>query len=133
MRMWVGERGDQRREPQSEPDEEATTSGDDEVPSSSTLCQEFWAYVTNSPARACTMKQWILLAQLIFVMVPGSVEEERMFSAMKYLKNQYRNRLLEVHLTICARAFHHHRVTLANFPYKQAIRFWLEQKARRMV
>ena len=50
--MWVGERGDQRREPQSEPDEEATTSGDDEEPSSSTLCQEFWAYVTNSPAHA---------------------------------------------------------------------------------
>ena len=75
----------------------------------------------------------ILLAQLVFVMVPGSVEEERMFSAMKYLKNVYRNRLLEVHLTMCARAFHHPRVTLSNFPYKHAIRFWLEQKERRMV
>ena len=80
-----------------------------------------------------SMKQWILLAKLIFVMVPGSVEEERMFSAMKYLKNLYRNRLGEAHLTICARAFHHPRITISNFPYQEAIQFWLEQVDRRMV
>ena len=77
-------------DPQIEADEEASTSGEDEKPSSS---QGFRTYITESPARACKMKQWILLAQIVVVMVPGSVEEERTFSAMKYLiKNVYRNR-----------------------------------------
>ena len=58
-------------------------------------------------------------------MVPGSVEEERMFSAMKYLKNLQRNRLLEEHLTLCARLFHHPRVKLATFDYGKAIKIWL--------
>ena len=98
-----------------------------------TLCQTFWTHIEAVPARAAAMKQWILLAQLIFVMVPGSVEEERMFSAMKYIKNPQRNSLQQKHLTQCARAFHHPRVTLRNFPYKEAIRAWLEQKERRKV
>ena len=46
------------------------------------------------------MKQWMLLAQLIFVMVPGSVEEERKFSTMKYIKNLQRNKLGEKNRTI---------------------------------
>jgi hypothetical protein len=35
----------------------------------------------------------------------GSVEEERMFSAMKFLKNAQRNRLLAEYLTAAARLF----------------------------
>ena len=127
-------------------DDDASSSGSDDdwdndrpsrksrkKPNITTLCQEFWTYVEENPGRASTLKEWILLAKLIFVMVPGSVEEERMFSAMKYLKNLYRNRLNEKHLTLCARAFHHSRLTIDNFPYKEAIRHWLEVKERRMI
>jgi len=37
-------------------------------------------------------------AEVVLVMVPGSVEDERTFSAMKYLKNPQRNRLKEQHV-----------------------------------
>ena len=39
------------------------------------------------------------------MLVPVSVEDERMFSAMKFLKNLQRNCLGEEHLTACARLF----------------------------
>ena len=39
------------------------------------------------------------------VTVPGSVEDERMFSTLKYIRNQQRNRLQAQHLTCCAQGF----------------------------
>jgi len=36
---------------------------------------------------------FVKLAQLVMVMVPGSVEDEQMFSAMKYLEKPQRNSL----------------------------------------
>ena len=118
-----------------EDDSDSSSSSSDEEDGlhKTTLCQQFWRHVEALPARSATMRQWILLAQLIFVMVPGSVEEERMFSAMKYLKNLWRNKLSAEHLTLCARAFRHPRVDLATFPYPVAIRLWLEGRKRRML
>jgi len=45
------------------------------------------------------------LEELVMVMVPGSVENERVFSAMKNLRNPQRNRLQQEHLTCCAQGF----------------------------
>ena len=42
------------------------------------------------------------LAELVLVMVSGSVEDERMFSALKYLKSPQRNKLKEMHINVCA-------------------------------
>jgi hypothetical protein len=57
-------------------------------------------------------------------MVPGSVEEERMFSAMKFLKNAQRNRLKDETLTICARLFRSKGASA--FPIKAAMEKWLK-------
>jgi len=43
--------------------------------------------------------EWLKLAEAVFI--PVSVEHERMFSAMKFLKNLQRNCLGEEHLTAC--------------------------------
>jgi len=64
------------------------------------------------------------------VMVPGSVEDERMFSAMKYLRNPQRNRLQQQHLTCCARGFKS-EFSVESFPYSAAIGEWLSVKKRR--
>ncbi|KAJ9514935.1 hypothetical protein QJQ45_002736 [Haematococcus lacustris] len=66
------------------------------------------------------------LAELAMVMVPGSGEEERMFSAMAYLKDDTRNRLNEEHLNVCARAFHTVTHGVSDFPYHEAIGVWLD-------
>ena len=136
IRAWVAENKDMVAGPRGDAihPEEGSRSDDEERVEldQTTLCQMFWTHVSSSH-RKLNMKQWVLLAQLIFVMVPESVEEERMFSAMKYLKNLQRNKLQEKHLTIYARAFHHPRISLSSFPFAKAIRRWAEQKERRMV
>jgi len=48
---------------------------------------------------------WVKLAELVMVMVPGSVEDERMFSTLKYICNPQRNKLQVQYLTCCARGF----------------------------
>eukprot|EP00983_Pelagomonas_calceolata_P033638 1053170-Pelagomonas_calceolata.AAC.5 len=63
-------------------------------------------------------------------MVPGSVEDERMFSAMKYLKNPQRSSLKEQHLTACARAFKSKEFSIASFPYPTTIGKWLYASKR---
>jgi hypothetical protein len=67
--------------------------------------------------RAASISEFVLLAEICLVQVPGSVEEERMFSAMNYIKNFLRNRLAEQHLNVAARLFQQRRYTLSNFPY----------------
>ena len=61
------------------------------------------------------------------VMVPGSVEAERMFSTMfstmTFIKDNLRNRLT-THLSPCARIYSQHTYTLSNFPYAEAIMAW---------
>ena len=60
----------------------------------------------------------------VLVQVPGSVEEERTFSAMAYLKNKQRNRLLSAHLNAAMRLFLQRQHTLATFPYPIAMQHW---------
>jgi hypothetical protein len=48
--------------------------------------KEFWEEACCLGARL-RYPEWVKLAELVMVLVPGSVEDERMFSAMKYLKN----------------------------------------------
>jgi len=47
--------------------------------------------------------EWVKVAELVMVMVPGSVEDEHMFSTLKYIYNPQRNRLQAQHLRCCAR------------------------------
>ena len=66
--------------------ETSSFSSDDKSPSSSTLCEEFWNWVESNPSWADSIKEWIRLAKLIFVMVAVRVVDRMLFSAMKYLK-----------------------------------------------
>ena len=56
-------------------------------------------------------------------MVPGSVEAERMFATMSFLKDNMRNRLT-THLGPCARIYSQSTYSLANFPYEEALKHW---------
>ncbi|KAJ9525457.1 hypothetical protein QJQ45_003138 [Haematococcus lacustris] len=54
---------------------------------------KLWRYLAGQPITKADILEYIKLAELALVMTPGSVEEERMFSAMAYLKDDTRNRL----------------------------------------
>jgi hypothetical protein len=64
----------------------------------------FWQKLTEG-ARAERISEYAKLAELAFVIVPGSVEDARTFSSMNYIKNKHRNRLQEKHLNVCAALF----------------------------
>ena len=59
------------------------------------------------------------------MLVPTSVEDERMFSAIKFLKNEKRNRLGEAHLAACAR-LHHSKCDLKADGLMEVISTWNE-------
>ncbi|KAJ9533015.1 hypothetical protein QJQ45_018108 [Haematococcus lacustris] len=58
---------------------------------------KLWRYLAGQPITKADISEYIKLAELALVMTPGSVEEERMSSAMAYLKDDTRNRLQECH------------------------------------
>ena len=65
-------------------------------------------------------------------MVGESVEEERTFSAMNFIKDLTRNRLEEEHLIGAVRAFVMRRMfPFDDFPFEQAFDTWTEKCTRR--
>jgi hypothetical protein len=67
----------------------------------------------------------------MMVMVPGSVEDKRMLSTLKYIRNTQRNRLHAQPLTCCSRGFKSSAFSVETFPYPQAILEWHSAKKRR--
>ena len=61
------------------------------------------------------------LAELVLVTVPGSVEDERMFSTLKYICYPQRNRLQAQHLTCCAQGLKSSAFSAKNFSYPEGI------------
>ena len=87
--------------------------------------------LSSSPGQADAISEWIKLAQLVLVQVHGSSEDERMFSAMSYLKNKYRNKLDEPHLNEVARFFHQQWCNYKSFPYNASLDIWHARAPRR--
>ena len=61
----------------------------------------FWHTVSSSVKLKCSLSEWLSLANIALVQVPGSVEEERLFSKLAFIKDERRNRLLSDHLNAC--------------------------------
>ncbi|KAG1663225.1 hypothetical protein FOA52_004426, partial [Chlamydomonas sp. UWO 241] len=71
------------------------------------------------------------LAEMAIVMVPVSVEEERLFSALNFIKSKARNRLMNPHLSYSLRLFFSNTFDLLSFPYAEALKAWKEAVAAR--
>jgi hypothetical protein len=74
--------------------------------------------------------EWVKLAEMAMVMVPGSAEDERNFSSMGFLKDDERNSLT-VHLTTALRLYKSKMFTVLSFPYKAAVKIWRNARSRR--
>ena len=91
---------------------------------------EFWAKL-ESTGGCFRCAEWMKLAELVLVMVPGSVEDERMFSALKFLKSPQRSSLKEKHINVCARGCKSNEFELMSFPYPDAVGRWLDAAKKR--
>lgn len=84
---------------------------------------KLWRTLFASRHLSKLISEYMKLAQLGSVLVLGSVEDERCFSSLKFLKSCQRNRLGK-HLPLVVRMFGQQYFTLENFPYNDAIESW---------
>lgn len=89
----------------------------------------FWQRLTSTGSHGA-FAEFIKVAQIAFTIVPGSVDPERAFSNLKYLKDQQRNRLIGEHLSACVRMFSQQWFTIKSFPIGQAVRLWKQVALR---
>ena len=66
-----------------------------------------------------------MFLQVLLVLPMTSVENERHFSLMAFIKNNKRNRMLEPHLNICTRLFTC-KHTFKTLPTEECLRQWLD-------
>lgn len=82
-----------------------------------------WRELTASSAFVIRISEFAKLGNISVVLVGGSIEDERVFSAMNFIKDKVRNRL-DDHLELCVRLFSQNMFTLHTFPFVQAIAKW---------
>ncbi|KAG1673755.1 hypothetical protein FOA52_002324 [Chlamydomonas sp. UWO 241] len=78
-----------------------------------------WRELTSHTGFSCPTFE--LLAELAIVMVPVSVEDERLFSALNFIKSKSRNRLQNPHLSDALRLFFSNTFDVLTFPYAEAL------------
>lgn len=85
---------------------------------------------------ACTVlrvkafPEYFRLAEVALVHVLGSVEDERCFSSLAFLKNKLRNCLNE-HLQLVVGMYSQKIFTMENFPYEESFDEWMNAVDRR--
>jgi len=68
------------------------------------------------------------LVELIIVMVLGSVEDERIFFTLTFMKSKLKNQLT-THLNLLVKMYAQDFFTLQNFPFYIVITKWNEEKS----
>ncbi|KAG2497552.1 hypothetical protein HYH03_004299 [Edaphochlamys debaryana] len=86
----------------------------------------FWQSMTQSRWVADGCSEYVRLAKLVATIVPGSVEAERLFSTMSYIKDSQRNKLQQRHLALAVRMMAQRWFGVSDFPYAEALKHWRE-------
>ena len=88
-----------------------------------------WKRISQSEVLRTSISEYFKLSDLCQTMILGSVEDERVFSALGFLKSNVRNKL-DKNLETCLRLF----VTQYNvrdFPYERSLAIWNSTCERR--
>jgi hypothetical protein len=81
---------------------------------------------------ANSFPEYIKLAEIAMVHVLGSVEDERAFSSLTFLKDKLRNRLDGDHLGIVVGMHGQSVYTLETFPYDDCFKQWVHSAERQL-
>ena len=82
-----------------------------------------WQRMTTSDATEVQLSEYITLAKLAMTVVGTSMNDERAFSAMSFVKSPERNRLDE-HLEVAVRAKYQGQFTYETFPIQEGLKEW---------
>ena len=99
----------------------------DYVPSTA----DFWCRSLQNGVVNPRMPEVAKLAEIMLLAPTGSMENERSFSDMNFIKNDRRNSLGEKHLNACMKGWRC-RFTLENIPYEVALAIWMASPRRKL-
>lgn len=91
---------------------------------------KLWVKVGQNALMLNRLSEFIKVAEIAITAVLGSVEDERTFSTLGFMKSKLRNRL-GGHLDTCVKMFSQQFFTLQSFPFNSAINSWRDDRARR--
>ncbi len=92
-----------------------------------------WRLLSESENIVERMPMFFKLAELAMTLVGTSVEDERIFSALKWLLDDRRNRLCGANLNNCLRIYDQSFVNEDSLTKAEILKEWLQVKNRRMV
>jgi hypothetical protein len=91
---------------------------------------KLWKKIGSNALMLNWLSKVFKVAEIAVTAVLGSVEDERTFSTLGFMKSKLRNQL-GGHLNICVKLCSQPFFTQGNFPYADAIAFWSDERARR--
>ena len=100
-----------------------------ENPNENGAITRLWTTLSASQYLQENISEYFKLADLCQTMILGSVEDERMFSALSFLKSKLRNKL-DKHVDTCLRLYVT-KYDIDSFPYERALTLWRSDCDRR--
>ncbi len=94
------------------------------------LVSRLWEKLTSNVVLWAHLFEFMMVAELAMVQIMGSIEDERTFLTLTFMKTRLWNRLCE-HLDLLVCMFGQPFYTVDSFPYNNAIIAWTNEKARR--
>jgi hypothetical protein len=93
---------------------------------------EFWKDLASKAAITSMFPEYMKLVEIAMVMVGGSVQDERLFSTLTFVKNKLRSSLGEAHLNDCLFLYStRDEFDDGSFPYARAYELWRAARPRR--
>jgi hypothetical protein len=90
---------------------------------------KLWDIVSGLAVLSKMIPEYLKLAEIGYAFILGSVEDERTFSSLKFLKSRLRN-WLEDKLPLVVRMHGQKNFTQETFPYKKALESWRSVRMR---
>jgi hypothetical protein len=94
-------------------------------PSNVNLVIQMWLKIQFSPLLVLKLSEYIKVVEITMVQIMGSVEDERTFSHLAFMKSKLHKKLT-THLDLCVCMFTQNFYNVSNFPYDIAITTWKE-------
>ncbi len=94
-------------------------------PSNVNMVIQMWLENQSSPLLVLKLNEYINIVEIVMVQVLGSIEDERTFSNLTFMKSKLCNKLT-AHIDLCVCMFTYNFYNVSNFPYDAAIVAWKE-------
>jgi hypothetical protein len=88
-----------------------------------------WRSVDANSYLRHVLSEWLIVAKIAVVIVLGSVQDERTFGMVSFMKNRLRNRL-STNLGLVVRFKSQRFFSLDTFPYDSAYKSWRDEVKR---